>query len=318
MKLKEKHKPDLSKYPVDGLTNKDGRLTPKAHFLLAENQKAIKEIEMRIEHESRWYELKFLFLGALLLGFLAKVVFDSKESNVDRNSMDLLKILYSPLTLSLLSFVCVVSVCMDVYIRANRILIYQNAIWIAEFIEPAFIGSSYTDDIKSEKNIVVGWEQFLRLGSDSHHTNALVQMTFAVRVYLHTILVYVAFLFVLFFLEYSEVLTPEKNERRITKLIQIKNLSFWIVHLSLLIYALCAHLVPMTFEIFIFGLGPLSPVMSLVFYPALWAVATSISWRFVLLPKTNALNGEKKIRLALPSQAKSDRDPVNPDRDSNC
>lgn len=287
MKLKEDYRLPENNYPPEDLIiDSNGNLTSQGYLLIAEKQKAIREIEIRIEHESRWYELKFLFLGALSIGFFARVIFHSKTfsgNNGQSNKVDLLGIISSPLTLFVLSVVCAVSICMDFYIRSNRIMMHQNGIWIAEFIEPAFMGQEYlkkinkinTNENNDDKNsnIVLGWEQFLRLKGDSHQTNFLVQMTFAARVYLHTILIYTAFLLLL-------CVNNSNNKNNDHK--RVTNISFWIIHFSLFVFAISAHVVPSSYDIIIFNYEQDSTLHYIFVYPSLWAMATFVSYFCVL------------------------------------
>lgn len=282
VKLDDRYKPDFSALP-DNL--KDSIITEQV-------KKTNSEINTRLDHESRWYELKFVFLGVIILGFFAKAVlktkigWDRKEEHPtesEKRGHALLNILISPITLTVLTIAFVVSLSIDLHIRANRIVINQNGIWVAEFAEPLFlrnhelIKSCEEKPKESCKKIMRGWEQFLRIGGLSHHTDFLYRATFWPHVYYITILIYGLYLSVL-----AWILDPGKTDSEETKKINdLRTFSFWLVHITLFVCAFSAHYVPDIYDIVLWGIDMPNWSVFLV-YPVVVGLVTVVSFFGIL------------------------------------
>ncbi len=274
--LRDKFKPDLNMREFEIYKNDD--LSAKAQLLMVENQKAIEEIKQKQDHVSHWYELKFMFVGFIVLGFFAEAIFRSNkcvnESTSDKES--LLTISKSPLTLGVLALAFIVSISVDMQIAAQEKMINQNGIWIAEFVEPAMMGKEVIEAEKHYDRSIVGWERFLRIGDKALHTSVLSHLTYYTYVFFLTILLYA------FYLSALLIQSAEVDENNNKKSPPLRDFGFWVVHLALLACSFSMHHVPETYEVSILGFHKCSPMLTLYIYPVLCLILIGFTYFFIL------------------------------------
>ena len=244
MNLKENVPPEPPLIP--SMTDNKG-LTVQGRLIMAEHQKVVDEIKQRIQNESKWFELKFYFVGAILLGFFARAVFRNNDSGnndkgVGRDVQTVLEMLKSPVTLAVLSLAFIVALSIDLHIHSNRMMIVQAGTWLSEYVEPAFLNNYNAHD---QRNFV-GWEQFLRI-AHSHHTDFLYRLTYWAYGDFLTVILYALVLFVLV---QSRKLPPVwvAEEKTNIDLRWFRQFVFWLLHIAILFFAFSIHYQPKIFE----------------------------------------------------------------------
>jgi hypothetical protein len=285
MELDEAFKPDLTTHPVPLYSTTTGGpsgLSAEAKLLLAEHRKCVEEIQHYADQESRWFELKFMFAGAFILGFFLQALLKpSLDSDAQPNSK-LSKIVRLPTMQLVIALACVVSIVVDTHIRANRNVVNQNGIWIAEFVEPVFLRTDAQVDYQKQ---VLAWEQFLRVkapgNEQAHHTDLFYSLTFWPYMYLITIGLYALYLFILY-----ETRTIADEEDNSPTAYSMRRFAFWLLHLTLLVCVSCTHYVPSMYRISIFGSPLIASATVFMVYPLMCVVL--IAWsRFFLYPHSN-------------------------------
>ena len=201
-------------------------------FIHRELDKSITEIENRIEHESSWFEIKFIFIGGILLGFIALIY---KEGN---KTKDLIRIIQRPGIILALGLSVIVAVIIDMQLRATQKTIHLNGIWIANYIEPLFL-DNHVYRFRAAQPFYP-WESFLRIKDrGSLFRDTLNSLTFWPHVFLVTILLYLAFIIALKYNSASK---------------ESKIIVFIIVHFILIFCVSITHIVPNILDAKVFGL----------------------------------------------------------------
>lgn len=248
----------------------DARIT----LLIEQHKKCGEEIKMRLEQEEVWFHYKFVFLGALLAGYLFRTLL--KEPKGDQYeeflSPKLLREVFGHVsTLILLGICCAVCIVLDMHIRANRIVINELGSWISNVAEPAIYGPDW------DNSRVIGWEHFLRL-SGGHHTDPAFHLLFWPEMFLVTVAVYASYSYV-FFWQVRRQIRETNDERRLEERLQIG--TYCLLHFLILVCALSTHYAPPNFR-----LRPwwwqseegLTPNQTILGYFALAVVAIAISF----------------------------------------
>ena len=185
--------------------------------------KANNEIQSRLNQESEWFKIKYLYVGVILLGFLINTYFKASTMSSDDVNKSFKDASESFVTSFILSITVIVAVSIDMQIRAGRIVINQLGSWIYHYAEPIFLGKG------------LGWEAFLRLPG-AYHANNIYTMTFWPNIYFLSIGLYALYLVV------TEKALAKVNSHEHTIM-----LGFWMLHITLLVAALSSHVVPFTF-----------------------------------------------------------------------
>jgi len=208
-------------------------------MLLAEFDKCSKEIQARLEFESTWYQVKFLFLGTILLGFLAVVI---KEAWSSRASAVADAFTSSGMLLASALGV-IVSLAIDMQLRANRQIIEFMGLWIAHYVEPRLLGPSVFEHLQN--GYLYGWETFLRASDSTRvasgfHNDLLYMIAYWPYVFALTIMAYAVYLCVhLLFMWTREYAAAGV----------LRKWLFVVLHLTIIYCAAVTHVVPRMFEI---------------------------------------------------------------------
>ena len=273
-------------------------------LILRELDKSINEIRTRQEHESAWYKVKFLFIGTISITFITLIY---KEGQKESNQKDLKNVLKKSSIFLGLGLSVIVSVIIDMHLRAIHKINYINGIWIANFVEPLFFSAhgqiegfeykkiykktKYKDkNRKDEIQIETSkckinissdsfnrqfylWEEFIRAGEKSYFTDSIHMLTFWQHIFLVTILTYLAFVFSLI---YSLKLGVNLDSKKTQKFI------FIVVHLIIIFCATTTHIVPGMFEVKVFGLIKVEDNYLIpVSYFLLSLILSKVSWCIV-------------------------------------
>lgn len=218
--------------------------SPKAKLLIEEHKKAVDEISLRLAQGNDWFKWKFLIVGGVIMGAFTFVSLRQKinlEDPQDQSLNNLLTILFSSYYLLLvLALAVILSIIIDFHGRHNIIEINQLGLWIAYFVEPTFYGALSTES--NCLNQLLGWEQFIRQGKGSLHTDIFSSIANWTLLHLLTVIVYGSYLVVL--------RQASQNELN-TEYWFIKS-SFVLVHISILAFAIFGHTIPGNFH-FIVG-----------------------------------------------------------------
>lgn len=297
MRLKKDYYP--SNFP-DATKELNERIYPtqESTFVIKEFDKAVSEIEIRLNHESKWYEIKFLFIGAITLGFITLVYKEELSQEKQGKKPTFLKVLHLPIVILALALSVVVSIMIDMHLRANQRIINMNGIWIAHYVEPMFLGLSVADPMNEKP--FYGWESFLRAKIEyqgtkqeaegaSYHNDNMYAISFWPHIFLITILVYLVFMFMLIDAKKNNYYqnTSEKSEN--AKNIYI--IAFLIVHSTIIICTLTTHVVPKAFEVKMFGFGSWkdNSIKVAKYYGLCSIVIFGMSgWSFYIAPSNNS------------------------------
>lgn len=237
----------------------------KRALILEEFKKSVLEIKQMLDHESHWFELKFYFIGALVLGIFGLGIYESSKEN------SVFALLKNPLTLLSLTIACIVSTSIDIHIRSNRVLIAQHGIWIQNYVEPYLLKNNFSSFSSSYyTNEFLGWEQFLRLkhyikdrdGEKvfvidekvySRHSDNIYSLTYWPNVHYTTILLYGCFLCLLWWLRSQDdqtgppyQLTTQLNNKN--NLLLTRQFSFTLIQISFFVTAISSHYNPNAFK----------------------------------------------------------------------
>ncbi|HEV7403832.1 MAG TPA: hypothetical protein VGO11_12925 [Chthoniobacteraceae bacterium] len=215
---------------------------PQAELLKAQHQKCVEEIKMRLEQEETWIHHKFVFLGAILAGFLYRTLFPA-SSEKPRPAVVLRDVFGSPWFVIVLALCCGVCIIADMHIRANRVVINENGAWIAAYVEPAFFGGDYATN-QANLSKFIGWEKFLRL-QGGYHKDQLFHLFFWPEIFLVSVGVYSAFAYVFFW----QIQRNYREERDCGNYLEgkLRFGCYLILHAQILICAVSTHYVPGTF-----------------------------------------------------------------------
>jgi hypothetical protein len=249
-------------------------------FLLAVYEKLARELEKRLEIESNWFALKLSLLGLFLLaGFLVVSINPTNSSPRSRlgaqSGESLLRIARSSYMIAWLSLVSVGYISMDIYLRANRMMGQTHGLWIANVIEPAFCHEA---SVRNPTD-VCGWEEFLRRKSGGFFADPLTQFATATVIYLPTIMVYLAMLYGLIVASDAERITPQSGQYRSKRNVWL--FCFWIVHLSLLAFAITSPAAPAATSLFYLTFGPINSYSLPLIYVSIWTPLTVVSYVIV-------------------------------------
>lgn len=256
--------PDLS----SALCQKE---TNTSKLLLDEHAKVVDEIKMRIEDENELYRYKFVLMGGLLLAFLGHIalpllkdekrIIELTNGKTDRNTNGpeerIAKLMNSSATFLVLGLAFTIAVTIDLHMRTATIAMNQLALWIKDYVEPAFIHKP-----------LMGYETYLRLPgamSDSIFYGFMYWPPLS----LVSWLIYLAYLIVL------QNVFRQRTQRRMQIL-----LGFVLVHSSLAAFAWMGHTAPSAFQFTLFGWpvnGSVCPFLYLI--PLL--VLAYVNWCYV-------------------------------------
>lgn len=253
--------------------------TETNNFISAEFQKAVSEIQMRVDDQSRWFQYKFLFAGGLLTAFFglfpyAHIKTGSCGDNGWKSSEVVLNRVLNSNALSFsIAAICILSLMIDLYIRCNAIVINQIGIWISSFVEPIY----YNDYWYNQGDFVL-WEKFLRIKNGAHagggmHSDIINSVTFFLPIHILTI-----FCFIIYIVSVSEL---QENS------IRINVLAFWGVHSCLIVFAWTGHYLPSIFQAEIPLMGLRRGIFAAAPYVVLALVLTIINWLFIFRLQKN-------------------------------
>jgi hypothetical protein len=220
--------------------------------------KANTEIQSRLNQETEWFKIKYLYVGVVLLGFLINTYFKGDTISPEDINRRFWMASQSYVTSFMLACTVIVAVSIDMQIRSGRIVINQLGSWIYHYAEPILLG----DD-------ELGWEAFLRLDG-GYHANTVYNMTFWPNIYYLSIGLYLLYLVV------TQRALAKRNLHRHTIW-----LGFCMLHATLLIAALSSHVGPYTFSV-----NP-HPIWALFFpklyvHPAWMLPIGFVSWATLL------------------------------------
>ena len=262
--------PDKYQYYSDLDTNKKLLNPSSDRFILAELQKGINEIQMRLQDQSSWFHYKFLFVGGLLAAFLGLFPYALLRTRLSGERQDsgaqLEKTLQSPLATIALAAFCSLSLMIDLHIRGNAIVVNQIGLWIASHVEPLYLGTNVFPP-----HSFIPWETFLRRGG-AMHTDLVNSITFFWPIHILTVICFLLYLI-------NARTAMVKHERIIIK---VEVLAFWSVHSCLIVLAWTGHYLPPIFQQRLPLLGIQEGVFATLPYTALALVLTMINWVFVI------------------------------------
>jgi hypothetical protein len=158
-------------------------------FVKAEYEKAVEEIKVRIEIEDNWYHYKFLLIGGLIVFLLGwgRAVRDL--------STDPFRFEDPEINCSICAVACVIAVAIDIHIRNNTIVTQQLGLWIANYVEPAFLQTPF---LSKGATGFIPYEQFLRIqlpGTTGMHADDLYSLAFWPHLHFLTWVIYILYLF---------------------------------------------------------------------------------------------------------------------------
>lgn len=237
-------------------------------LILAEVNKAINEIQMRLEDQSRWFQYKFLFVGGLLAAFLGIFPYARLRSTnlgdvKEASSAALLeRALKSKPTLVGLAAITCLSLMIDLHIRGNAIVISQIGLWIASHIEPLYLNNRDFPPYS-----FLPWESFLRQGG-AMHTDVINSVSFFWPIHILTIVVFLLYII-------SERISSMESK---TGAFGIETILFWFVHVCLMVLTWSGHYVPPIFQVKVPFFGLLEGVRAASPYLALVLLLTIVNW----------------------------------------
>jgi hypothetical protein len=219
-------------YVVPSLAGSGATKTPADEFILAEHQKAVDEIKMRIQQEDDWYRYKFFLVGGLLAAFLvhlgrARAEEDSPDERLER-------LLRSTATTVVLALSCVIAVTVDLRVRNSAMVTAQLGLWIAKYLEPRFLG--YIRDTIS--NEFLPWESFLRVKDGGFQIDPTYALILWPNLHFLTGVLYAIYLTL-----FHKACVEFRSGCRVLLG------GFALVHASLAVFALAAHTAPEIFAL---------------------------------------------------------------------
>jgi hypothetical protein len=206
--------------------------------------KANDEIKFRIEQQESWYHYKFIFIGGMVALFLGQTGFLKGRSSNSRQSHQRLKdIITAESTYSILALACVLALIVDMHIRNNMISIQRLGLWIANYVEPA-----YVDKKLAQASGFYPWEQFIRpeAPTPSLQLDTLSSIAFSLHLHFMT-----TFIFLLYLIIFHQLCLKTADEVKSDAAAGRKQLvfgGFVIVLLSILAFIFVAHAVPSQYE----------------------------------------------------------------------
>jgi hypothetical protein len=216
--------------------------------------KANTEIQSRINQETEWFKIKYLYVGVILLGFLTNTHFKNTKDSFKSIHDSFLNASESYVTSFILALTLVVAISIDMQIRSGRIVINQLGSWIYHYAEPILFSS--------EK---LGWESFLRI-QGGYHSSILYTMTFWPNIYFLSVGLYILYLIVT-----KRAIVKDYSHQDTIRL------GFWMLHITVLVAGLSSHIVPNAFYV---TPHPLSGLLYPDFYviPAYLIPVVVIHW----------------------------------------
>ncbi|WP_133512331.1 hypothetical protein [Candidatus Thiosymbion oneisti] len=230
----------------------------ESDIILAEHNKAVEEIKLRIEREDDWFHQKFLLVGMLLFGFAAKLIVDysssmsteSKKGEQTKKEPPESKGSTVNHPVSAVVAICLVvavatciALAIDAHLRSIISGAAQLGVWIHRHIEDRFL-LEYT---------FLGWETFIRHGhavpdTGGMHTDVIWRFTWP-HLHIITWLLYSTYLFLLF--QAWKQIKIDKDPGDVHNRLKLQRewliISFWFVHLLLFGFAWMAHGYPSAF-----------------------------------------------------------------------
>lgn len=198
-------------------------------ILIEEVKKANEEIKMRIDQEDRWYDYKFLVVGALLATFLGQFARAGPQPDDQ-----VLHLFHSGASCLALALACVLTVAIDIHIRDSMTVTNQLGNWLAYYAEPELLHSTFQRTAGVQ---FLAWENFLRI-EQGMHNSILYSVTYWPHLHFLTLVVFITYLAVFHWL-YPYQTRP---------LSQLILAGFFLVHLALGAFAWISHTAPETFE----------------------------------------------------------------------
>jgi len=262
--------PDKYQYHPDLDTNQKLLNPSTDRLILAELQKGINEIQMRLQDQSTWFHYKFLFVGGLLAAFLGLFSYAHLRTRFsgerDDSGVQLEKTLQSPLATIALASVCSLSLMIDLHIRGNAIVINQIGLWISSHVEPLYFNTNVYP-----LHSFVPWKNFLRLGG-AMHTDVINSITFFWTIHILTVIC-----FLLYLISARTAMVKHGGVR-----INIEVLAFLLVHLCLIVLACSGHYLPPVFQQKLPLFGMQEGVFATFPYIVMALTLTGINWVFVI------------------------------------
>ncbi|PKN61429.1 MAG: hypothetical protein CVU57_29430 [Deltaproteobacteria bacterium HGW-Deltaproteobacteria-15] len=262
--------PEKYQYYSSVGTNKELLNPSFDHFIMAELQKGIDEIQMRLQDQSSWFQYKFLFVGGLLAAFLGIFPYAQIRTRTSGEKRDsgaqLQTALQSPLATIALAAVSSLSLMIDLHIRGNAIVVNQIGLWIASHVEPLYLGTNVFPP-----HSLVGWETFLRRG-EAMHTDVVNSITFFWPIHILTVIC-----FLLYLINARTAVIKQTQIR-----IKVDVAAFWLVHSCLIVIAWTGHYLPPIFQQRIPLLGIQEGIFAALPYAGLALILASINWIFII------------------------------------
>lgn len=276
---------------IQGRIGENNRLAED--LLKAENQKAIEEIRLLMEHEEDWFHKKFLLVGGLLVALLTHLGVESfkvrqvgQENQAETVAEErVLAIFDSGATCLVLALACVIALAIDVHVKSNIMVVEQLGEWLARSVERMAV-------TKTADTTVVFWEQFLRnpnsdprLDSCSGSTKELKQNNggmhsddlYSLSYYPHLNFL-TGLLYCLFLASLQRFSHAEKNHRQ-AGLAELALLGFALVHIAMAIFVWVGHSLPDSFEIKLLPYSDIwwPSIEVIPFYLFLWSLLVIVS-----------------------------------------
>jgi hypothetical protein len=212
--------------PIDLSDKPTGPLLPAStseafaeKLVAAEHQKAISQIALNITNENDWFKTKFIMVGAMFAAFFA--YFATK-----RDKKDLREFLSNPALCLTLASICTISLMVDAHIRVLVDVTNQLGLWIANYVEPFYLGRT--------QESFTGWEAFLRMPGAGKAPGLHFSISSSLILWFHlhclTWMIYALYLLSLF--SQADLKSP------------LTRFGFLAVHVSFLAVSLVIHSVP--------------------------------------------------------------------------
>jgi hypothetical protein len=254
-------------------------------LLNAEHSKVVEEIKMRSDQEDQWFRYKFVLVGGLLAAFLTNLgleKYKTRKSNANSENLrleseiNLVNILKSTASLTILAIALMVAIAIDIHIRVGVNVTNQLGIWICYFVEPTLLGQHI--DLSGYKDSFLPWEQFLRIGGEGLHSNWWLGLIYWPHLHFFTFLMLVFYTF-----GCQQVCIESHTVNK-----WLVGSGFFLVYFSLFIFTIIAHNLDPIFEVQVFPWPGeegkwLSGLKATSIYVGVWLILVLVNTPYLLL-----------------------------------
>lgn len=217
------------------------------NLLKIEVEKVIKEIAANQNSINTWFHFKFLIVAGLFSGFFLYLKHSQEKEE------DLEALASRPNLCLLLALAFILCVTMDIQIKSKTIGSKQCGLWLAHYVEEAFIEKHYNNFKYEKEKKFLGWENYLRIGPQGKKENqgTGMHLDFVYSIFywlpLHslTYLIYIFFLIV-----YQNCVTCDKGKGIKDPILFF---SIVLVNWMILSIAIQGHAIPSAYEYNIWG-----------------------------------------------------------------